>query len=123
MSARKVREEDAEEILGVFTARYVRREFQVRFLHEAKKKPSRLLSRVCHEIERIFDSRWKATPECLPQSGEYLALYNTGFAFEPWTACKANHVLADGGLIISQGGEWFWARGEELRAAEYHSWL
>lgn len=122
--AGKISKGEIESILETFAQRYIRREFRSRFLHEAKKNPGRLNSRVCHRTEQLFEERLKAKLKSLPQSGECLVLYNSGFAIEAWSACDANFVLADGGLIISHGGSWFWARSEPQKGVlgiDYHS--
>ncbi|WP_407060677.1 hypothetical protein [Burkholderia ubonensis] len=116
--------DDIESILEKFVELYVRSEFRSRFLHEAKKKPGQLYGRICHRIDQIFEDRLKSGPMSLPQSGEYLALHNSGFVVETWSAFNAYTMLASGGLIISHGGSWFWARSEpEMRVPgiDYHA--
>lgn len=118
-----ISKDEIESILETFAQRYIRREFRSRFLHEAEKKPYRLESRVCHRAEQLFDEQLKAKPKSLPQSGECLILYSSGFSIEAWSACDAN-LLADGGLVISHGGSWFWARselGKGMPGIDYHS--
>ena len=49
---------DKDEILKEFTKRFVEKHFRDRMLHEAKKKPGDLHTRICHGIEKIFSSRY-----------------------------------------------------------------
>ncbi|WP_157655005.1 hypothetical protein [Burkholderia ubonensis] len=122
--AEQISENEIEPILEEFAQRYVRSEFRSRFLHEAKKKPGQLYNRVCHRIDQIFEERLKSEPTDLPKSGEYLSLYHSGFVVEAWSAFNTYDTLATGGLIISHGGNWFWARSEsevEVSGIDYHS--
>ncbi|WP_157380589.1 hypothetical protein [Burkholderia ubonensis] len=121
---KQISEDDIESILEEFAQQYVRSEFRSRFLHEAKKKPGQLYDRVCHRIDQIFEDRLKFEPKSLPKSGQYLSLHNSGFVVEVWSVSNAYAMLATGGLIISHGGNWFWARSESemgVSGIDYHS--
>lgn len=115
--------DDLARLLQTFAQRYIRKTFISRFMHEAKKKPEQLHARVCHSPEQLFHGGLKGSPQCLPATGEFLTLENTGFKVGTWEHCEADLLICFGGLVIAQGGAWFWARSEPTRQRpgnEYH---
>ncbi|WP_323114897.1 hypothetical protein [Pseudomonas guariconensis] len=112
-----------EHLLQAFAQRYIRKTFTSRFMHEAAKRPQHLHTRVCHTPEQLFEDRFKGPPASLPGTGEFVALENAGFWIGTWERCEVNLLVAQGGLVIAQGGAWFWARSEPTRhlpGGEYH---
>lgn len=115
--------DDLERLLQAFAQRYIRKAFISRFMHEAAKRPQQLHARVCHTPEQLFEDRFKGSPAGLPGTGEFVTLENTGFWIGTWERCEVSLLVAHGGLVIAQGGAWFWARSEPTRqrpGAEYH---
>jgi len=114
---------ELEPVLQLFTQRYVRTPFSARFVHEATKNPGQLHARICHDIERVFAEQWRAKPQSLPALGKLYVLCNTGFTLQTWSGDWTELALADGGLLIAEGGNWFWARSEPMKqrpGIDYH---
>jgi hypothetical protein len=49
---------EPKEALEIAAKAFVQRSFQERFVHEALKKPDRLMRRICHEIDSVFVSEF-----------------------------------------------------------------
>lgn len=63
-----------KEILTIFAYSFVKKDFRVRFVHEAIKRPNDLHRRVCHEIEKVFDNKYNNTKHTFKESETCLFL-------------------------------------------------
>ena len=60
------------ESLKAFTERFILATARERFLHEAKKKPQRLLERICHNAQELFDTSLTGNRFKPIETNEYL---------------------------------------------------
>ena len=112
---------DNLEILTSFSDRFVRKDFRDRFLHEAMKNPRELHRRICHDIEKVFDSRFKGQPASFQPSDQCLFLgWSSPIVTLPWAEAKAKMDSGGGGhLAIKIDGSAFYAETEAYPAVVY----
>ena len=107
-------------VFEAFALAYVRPEFRDRFVHEAAKKPEKLLSRVCHTPADLFDTSlangkcsYEPTEPCLVLSRAYIR----GFRASSWAEAHRAMGLGDGLLVIGAEGRKFYAETEAMQGA------
>jgi hypothetical protein len=106
-------------VLHIATLNFVETTFRDRFVHEASKKPSKLRARVCHEINRVFQARYKAgLVRGLAGESWYLLDNNTAFRQCSWGEVSSLMRLGIGILAISENGDKFYAESEDSSGME-----
>jgi hypothetical protein len=105
---------DVLEALARFAERFIRREFRERFLHEAANRPVDLHRRVCHDIEKLFEHRYRDGPVHFRPSDRCLFLgWSAPIAVLSWTEVDAKMSRGGGGhLVIRTDGGGFYAEAE-----------
>ncbi len=103
---------DTHEILKEFAERFVEKHFRDRFLHEAKKKPQDLHTRICHEIEKVFSSRYTGRSITYKPEDQCLMLSGNKIEDTTWALAEKQMGLGDGLLIIDATGRKFHAETE-----------
>lgn len=110
-----------KEILTTFARNFVNKPFRDRFVHESLKKPVDLHRRICHEIEKVFDHKYKNNNHTFEDSESCIFL---GW-FRPikelaWK--EAEKIMAEGGggyLVINTEGTKFYAETEAYPSEKY----
>jgi len=112
---------DQTEILALFAQRFVRREFRKRFLHEATKKPVALHRRICHDMEKVFDPKYRNQTGRFQPSDQCLLLgWFTAIKLTSWEEAQATMATGGGGyLAIRIDGASFHAETEAYPAVVY----
>ena len=107
-----------KEIFEVFASAFVRPEFCDRFVHEAAKKPDKLLARVCHSPDDLFEASL-ANGRCTYEPSEPCLILSSskGFKSSTWAETQRAMGLGDGLLVIGNGGGKFYAETEASKGA------
>jgi hypothetical protein len=109
-----VSSKDHLEVLTKFSRCFVHKEFRERFLHEAIKRPVDLHRRICHDIEKVFDGRFKGQSSPIQPSDQCLFLgWFSGITVISWS--EAKEIMRSGGggyLVIKSDGSAFYAETE-----------
>ena len=103
---------DRDEILKEFTIRFVEKNFRDRFLYEAKKKPGDLHARICHEIAKVFSSRYAGGSITYQPEDQCLVLSGNKIEETTWALAQKQMGLGDGMLIIDATARKFYAETE-----------
>lgn len=107
------------EVLHAVAEKFVESNFRERFIHEALKKPSKLRARVCHEIDRVFQSRYKGgAVRGIAGERWYLLDSNKGFRESSWEEVISRMKLGIGILAIDSRGNRFYAESEDSSGME-----
>jgi hypothetical protein len=104
-----------EEALIATAKNFVRPAFQQRFVHDGLKKPSKLMTRISHQIANVFDDRFK-NGSCRYKPENECFLFQIGGNPNEmlWHEAMA-HIEKQGGggyLVVDRKGERFYARSE-----------
>jgi len=109
------------ELLTKFADRFVQKYFRERFVHEGIKRPTDLLRRVCHDIEKIFDKKYLGKSASFSESDLCLFLgWSSSISIITWGVAKQK--IADGGggyLVIKSDGTAFYAETEAYSSQTY----
>ncbi|UNK50646.1 hypothetical protein MNR01_06475 [Lysobacter sp. S4-A87] len=107
-----------KETLEAFASAFVRPEFRDRFVHEAEKKPDKLLARVCHNPDDLFEASL-ANGRCSYEPSESCLILSSprGFRAATWAEAHRAMGLGDGLLVIGTGGGRFYAETEASKGA------
>ena len=102
-------------ILEIFASNFISIEYRVRFLHDALKKPEKMMNKICHNTSYVFSNKFLNSK--LVYDGEEKCLfYNVVGHMEETTwdiAIKEIKSYGNGGyLIISYDGNTFYAESE-----------
>jgi len=108
---------DKQEILKKFAERFVEKHFRDRFLHEAQKKPQDLHSRICHGIEKVFNSKFTGGSITYHLADKCWILAGNEMKETTWALAEKQMGLGNGLLIIDATGRKFHAETE----AESHN--
>ncbi len=81
-------------------------------MHEAKKKPGDLHARICHEIEKIFSSKYTGGSITYQPEDQCLRLSGNKLEETTWALAEKHMGLGDGLLIIDATGRKFYAETE-----------
>ena len=102
----------------VFASTFIRPDFRDRFLHEAVKKPEKLLSRVCHRPDDLFEASL-VNGKCSYQPSESCLILSSpaGFKASTWGEAQRAMGLGDGMLVIGIDGGKFYAETEATKGA------
>ncbi|MDH5427396.1 MAG: hypothetical protein OEY57_04400 [Nitrospirota bacterium] len=103
---------DTHEILKEFAKRFVEKHFRDRFLHEAKKKPQDLHTRICHEIEKVFSSKFAGGSITYQLEDKCLILSGNKIEETTWALAEKQMGLGNGLLIIDATEGKFYAETE-----------
>lgn len=107
---------DDKAVYEAFANKYVCSGFRSRFVHEATKKPDKLLSRICHDIESVIESKYRGANFEPSGDPECLALFDhAGFRHMPWSEASQHTELGDGCLIITAQDSGFYAESEATK--------
>ena len=114
---------DRDEILKEFTERFVEKHFCDRFLHEAKKKPQDLHTRICQGIEKVFSSRYAGGSITYQPEDKCLVLSGNKIEETTWALAQKKMGLGDGLLIFDATGRKFYAEteGEKNNPSQIYS--
>lgn len=114
---------EVEAALLVASENFVLLERRDRFVHEARKKPEKLMARVCHEIEMLFESRFLGGSCSFPE-GDGCILYTLTGRVSKSTWGEAMKAVALGGggfLIIDESGKRFFAQSEGFPPPKHYA--
>lgn len=102
-----------QEILKVFAAAFIKPRFRDRFMHEAAKKPEKLLARVCHNPDDLFDTSL-TNGRCSYEPAESCLILSClkGFRASNWAEADRAMGLGEGLLVIGSDGQKFYAETE-----------
>ena len=104
------------EVFSVFAAQFIRPEFRERFIHEATKKPEKLLQRVCHNIEELFLPSFAKSDSPVVKTGTCYLLHGPrGFRETSWESASKIIGIGDGCLVIDASGNMFYAESEAVK--------
>ncbi len=103
-----------KQAIETFAKNFVNKQFRTRFVHEAIKKPTDLHRRICHEIDKVFDDKYKSVKHSFNKNEACLFL---GWFDElkPLQWEEAQEKIADNGggyLVINTKGTKFYAETE-----------
>jgi hypothetical protein len=114
---------DIEAALRIASDHFVLHERRDRFIHEAKKKPAKLMARVCHDIESLFDERFQ-NEICAYRQSDRCMLFKLTGRMEVTTWREAMETAQRGGggiLIIDESGKRFYAESEGFPAPKQYA--
>ena len=103
---------DTHEILKEFAERFVEKHFRERFLHEAKKKPGNLHTRICHGIDKVFSARYIGGSIAYHHEDQCLILSGNKIEETTWALAEKQMGTGNGVLIIDATGRKFYAETE-----------
>ena len=104
------------QVFSVFATEFIRSEFRERFIHEATKKPEKLLQRVCHNIEELFSSSLVKPISPIRKTGNCYLLHGPrGFIETNWDSASKIIGIGDGCLVIDATGKMFYAETEAVK--------
>ena len=110
-----------KEILSNFANSFVNKSFRTRFVHEAIKRPNDLHRRICHEMEKVFDIKYKNRTHAF--ANEEPCLFLGWFSnIKELTWKEAEEIMAEGGggyLVINTKGTKFYAETEDYPSEKY----
>lgn len=101
-------------LINIAAELFVQPTYRERFIHEASKKPGKLMARVCHDIESVFDSRFDGEQFKYVESDACLLFTMTGRQSKT-TWGEAMQLVQRGGggiLVIDGSGRKFFAQSE-----------
>jgi len=112
------------EALEIFADKFVKKGFRDRFVHEAIKKPARLMTRVCHHISEVFEDRFRNGPCTLKPDDQCFLFELTGRHHEASWSTAAQQIDTGGGggyLVIEVTGHKFYAQSEGFPPPETYA--
>ena len=111
------------EVLDLFASRFVQKPFRERFVHEAMKKPMDLHRRICHDIENVFDTKYRDRTVSLNDEDHCLFLgWPSKLTTKTWKEAKEQMSSGGGGyLVIKADASSFYAETEAYPAVVYSS--
>jgi hypothetical protein len=101
-----------EETLKLCAENFVVKDFRERFVHEALKKPARLNTRVSHEIEKVFDTRFRNGAARYAPADECIVFAGSRAEKSTWAKASGRFGCGGGILVIGMGGHVFYAESE-----------
>ncbi len=93
---------------------FVRKEHRERFIHEATRKPEKLMARVCHQIDQLFEDRFSGKT-CAPCITNECIIFTLTGRMKISTWSEALEIVERGGggfLVIDETGKHFLAQSE-----------
>jgi hypothetical protein len=107
---------DSKSALEAFAQRYVVAGFRERFLHEATKRPDKLYSRICHNIEEVLPATFSAGRAPFAAEDPCFVLEDSrGFRATTWGALQRSIGLGEGLLVVGKDGSQFYAETEAVK--------
>lgn len=102
-----------KEVFEAFASTFIKPEYRDRFVHEAANKPDKLLARVCHNPDDLFEASL-ANGRCSYDPSESCLVLNSarGFRATTWAEASRAMGIGDGLLVIGTGGGKFYAETE-----------
>ena len=109
---------DRQPIFEAFASAFVVPAFRDRFVHEAARRPDKLLARVCHNPDDLFEASL-AKGRCSFELSEACLILSSpkGFRASTWAEAHRAMGLGDGLLVIGAAGGKFYAETEATRGA------
>ena len=101
-----------EELLRVCAENFVLKEFRPRFVHEAMRKPGRLNTRVSHQIETVFDARFRNGRCEYSPMDECIVFAGTRAERSTWALASQQFGCGGGILVVGASGRVFYAEAE-----------
>ncbi|GEM_PF-4651194 len=105
---------DERSAIEAAAQRFVLSTFRDRFVHEALRRPERLMTRICHQIDAVFERRFRGGSTACPAQAPCLFFELTGR--RSWTTWGlAMDLVRRGGggfLVIDGSGRGFFAQAE-----------
>jgi len=105
---------NTKELVTTAAELFVQPAYRARFVHEALNKPGRVMARVCHDIENVFQSRFQSG-QCKYVEADACLLFTLTGERKVATWGEAMRVVQRGGggiLIIDGSGKCFLAQAE-----------
>ena len=112
------------EALRICAAKFVKHQFRDRFVHEAIKKPERLMARVCTRISDVFEDRFRNGPCTLrPEDPCFLFGLTGRYQQINWSGAlqHINNYGGGGYLVIDATGHRFYAQSEGFPPPETYA--
>jgi len=119
-----VRDRITHKALETFAGRFVKKAFQGRMVHEATRKPDKLMARVCAQIADVFEDRFKNGACVLEPDDQCFLFEMTGRVRETTWSAAAQHMNEYGGggyLVIEATGHKFYAQSEGFPPPQTYS--
>lgn len=112
---------EQKELFTAFAERFVNKAFRERFVHEAMKKPIDLHRRICHDIEKVFDAKYRGKAAPFTDSDECLFLgWSSRISTTTWKEAKSRMSGGGGGyLVIKADAMAFYAETEAYPVVRY----
>ena len=112
---------DQATIVTLFAGRYVREAFRERFVHEAMRRPIDLHRRICHEIEKVFDTKYEGQAASFKDDDDCLFLgWSWKITRKTWKEAREEMPGGGGGyLVIKADASSFYAETEAYPAIVY----
>jgi hypothetical protein len=107
---------DSKSALEAFAQRYVVANFRERFLHEATKRPEKLHSRICHNIQEVLPAAFASGRAPFSAEDSCFVLEDSrGFRATTWGALQRRVGLGEGLLVVGSDGSQFYAETEAVK--------
>jgi hypothetical protein len=101
-----------EEALKVCAENFVVKDFRERFVHETLKKPARLNTRVSHDIEKVFNARFRNGTAKYAPADECIIFKGSRAEKSTWAEASKQFGSGGGFLVIGMSGPVFYAESE-----------
>jgi hypothetical protein len=101
--------------MEVFAERFVKKAFRGRLVHEAIRKPDKLMARVCTQIADVFEDHFRNGACVLKPNDQCFLFEMTGRSQEMSWSAATQHMNEYGGggyLVIEATGHKFYAQSE-----------
>lgn len=107
--------------LEQFAKNFVKSHYQTRCIHDALKKPNKLMAKICHKTSEVFDNKYKDNSILYEDDADCYFWELTGHMQKTtWSVAMETVEMGGGGyLIIELGGNKFYAQSEGQPANIY----
>lgn len=105
-----------------FSKNFVKSHYQGRCVHDALKKPNKMMQKICHRISEVFDDKYRDNLMTYDEHAECYFWCLTGHVDKTTWSAAMNVVNITGGggyLIIEVGGNKFFAQSEGKQPQTY----
>ena len=105
----------SKEILETFASTFVSKDYQSRFVHDALKKPVKLMNKICHDISYVFPEKFLNCNIDFDKQEKCLFYIISGHMTETTWGDAMNQIKkygSGGYLVIDANGGKFYAEPE-----------
>ena len=112
-----------DETLAEFARHFVQSHYRERFLHDARRRPEKLDSKVSHASADIFEPRTLGGSVQYDDADPCLFFFRSGFINMPWGEAMRRIEAHGGGgyLVIDATGRKFFAQSEGFPPPQTHA--